>query len=407
MPDRLRRVVLSLLVAGFGASALAASTGPATGRVDADATGEFVVHEWGTFTSVAGPDGQSIGWYPLSDASDLPCFVRVLSPNQIKALVSGLPAVQASVRMETPVLYFYADREMTASVSVRFPQGLISEWYPQAQVAPAFLPADAGDATGTIDWPEVAIRPGTTPVLPREPGESHYYPARETDASPIRVSGQDEKFLFYRGLASFPVTVEAVVTASGAIEVRNTGRHPLSRVILFENRDGRLGYRTVSNVAGTITIARPDRGRSFDELAIELTGMLVGDGLYEKEARAMVQTWRDSWFEEGTRLIYFVPRDDVDRLLPLTITPAPTEIARTFVGRLEIITPEIQAEVEQALLAGDLFALNRCGRFLQPIVTSLASRPSLAGHWEEIERLLGVVAASRTPEEACPMPRGR
>src|SRR4029077_1738179 len=33
------------------------------------------VHEWGTFTTVAGPKGDAIDWLPLSGHVDLPCFV--------------------------------------------------------------------------------------------------------------------------------------------------------------------------------------------------------------------------------------------------------------------------------------------------------------------------------------------
>ena len=36
------------------------------------------VHEWGTFTSVAGENGQAVDWLPLSGPSDLPCFVERL-----------------------------------------------------------------------------------------------------------------------------------------------------------------------------------------------------------------------------------------------------------------------------------------------------------------------------------------
>lgn len=35
----------------------------------------FSVHEWGTFTSIAGMDGGAVGWTPLSGRDDLPCFV--------------------------------------------------------------------------------------------------------------------------------------------------------------------------------------------------------------------------------------------------------------------------------------------------------------------------------------------
>src|SRR5262249_45421354 len=45
-------------------------------------------------------------------------------------------------RMETPVIYFYPEKEQVVNVSVRFPQGLITEWFPQAeQIGPSILPA--------------------------------------------------------------------------------------------------------------------------------------------------------------------------------------------------------------------------------------------------------------------------
>src|SRR2546425_4888446 len=36
---------------------------------------DLIVHEWGTFTSVAGQDGSTLEWGPLSVESDLPSFV--------------------------------------------------------------------------------------------------------------------------------------------------------------------------------------------------------------------------------------------------------------------------------------------------------------------------------------------
>ena len=37
----------------------------------------------------------------------------------------------------------------------------------------------------------------------------------------------------------------------------------------------------------------------------------------------MIETWRDSWFQEGMRIFYLVPRQTVDAVLPLKIAPAP------------------------------------------------------------------------------------
>src|SRR6266576_1709619 len=44
-------------------------------------------------------------------------------------------------------------------------------------------------------------------------------------------------------------------------------------------------------------------------------------GLCQDEAHAMVEAWRDSWFEEGSRLLHIVPAAFVDGVLPLSINP--------------------------------------------------------------------------------------
>jgi len=85
----------------------------------------------------------------------------------------------------------------------------------------------------------------------------------------------------------------------------------------------------------------------------------------------MIKTWKDSWFEEGSRLIYIVPRGFIDNVLPLTIDPAPGQIVRVFVGRLEIITPATAMTVKTAVARNDEVILNNYGRFLEPILQTI------------------------------------
>jgi len=93
----------------------------------------------------------------------------------------------------------------------------------------------------------------------------------------------------------------------------------------------------------------------------------------------MLETWRDSWFEDGTRVFYIVPRAAVDAILPLTITPAPTEIKRVFVGRMEVVTPAVQHTVEEAIVPKNSDVLERYARFLGPITDRiLENRPRAA-----------------------------
>ena len=362
-----------------------------TAMSGAQGTSEVVVHEWGTFTTVAGEDGRAVNWLPLGGPVDLPCFVQCYKNRQIKFLAgaeqdgpidyeTARSTLVGTVRMETPVLYFYAPEDTTVSVRVRFPRGLMTEWYPAATVSqPIVVPTilDNPNVVGAIDWPQVRITPDRKPTYPTGSGTSHYYAARNTDASPLLVNGQEEKFLFYRGVASFPSIVSAALDQDNQVTVSNLGAHPLSSVILFENRAGRISYRQLDGgLARTATIARPTAPARFEDLRRDLIAMLVGTGLFQKEADAMVETWRESWFEEGTRVFYLVPPKAVGDILPLTVAPEPAAVARAFVGRMEIITPETLVRVQMAINTGDDKALSVFARFLGPITDRLAARTS-------------------------------
>ena len=334
--------------------------------------GGLVVHEWGTFTSVAGRDGVSVEWRPLDETSDLPSFVYTMEGlGAGRGLRHGILqtkyTLEAFVRMETPVLYFYSDHETAVSVRVDFPEGKITEWYPQARGV-----YDAG-----IDWGQINIMPGIEDAFPVEDKPSHYYPARETDAAPLRVCGkagvQHEKFLFYRGVGCFAVPL-AVTFDAERVAIRNLRRERVKQAVLFENHAGRVGYRVCDLRGGVAAFERPELNSSVDALAGELESMLIASGLFEKEARAMLRTWRDSWFEEGLRVFYVVPRAMTDRVLPIQVTPAPEELQRVLVGRIEIVTPEAErAVVDEAASSNEASAASlalreKYGRFVEPIV---------------------------------------
>jgi hypothetical protein len=371
------RTILVLTLVSVG-TALAARTQPS----------DVVVHEWGTFTTVAAEDGSAVQWLPLGGQNDLPCFVNRFQNNSLlKWVGTGAPLtynqartnMRGTVRMETPVLYFYTPREAVLDVSVRFPQGLITEWYPKAAVTQPPLPATVPSTPGQslIQWSGVRVVPRSAPALPREPAPSHYYAARATDAAPLRVGGQSEKFLFYRGIGGFQVPVSAVLTEAGTIRV-SSGAARVPHLVLFENRGGRIGYRIHAGLQGETAFDPPELTGDVASLARELEGMLVSSGLYAREAQAMVATWRDSWFEEGTRLFYILPAAAVDSVLPLTISPAPARVARAFVGRMEIVTPATMCAVRDAIAQDDASVLNRYGRFLGPIADRLLATASPA-----------------------------
>lgn len=330
--------------------------------------GDLVAHEWGTFTSVAGRDGTPVQWAPFWGTPDLPCFVERLSPRNLK-LAFGL------IRMETPVLYFYSSRALTLSVRVDFPQGWISEWYPKATRVKPELSANSelepGIGQGQIDWDQIQVSPGDKPELPTSKGESRYFAARNTDSAPLQIGGQAEKFIFYRGVGNFAVPLEPVFMSNDMLEIRNVGQEAIPLAIVFERRGDKLGYRLTRRITGSVNVETPELTGNLVELRKQIADSLVEFGLYKNEALAMIETWHDSWFEEGMRLFYVVPRPMIDSVLPLNIDPAPTATARVFVGRVEVLSPWVRQSIVTALATGDIETLAKFGRFLEPFLDEL------------------------------------
>jgi hypothetical protein len=382
------RYLTAILVALLCAAGLS-STSP--GARAASQPAQLVVHEWGTFTSIAGPDGRAVEWLPQTGPSDLPCFVERNRFN-VKGGLSG------TVRMETPVLYFYAPREMVVNVGVQFQSGVITEWFPRARVPPVNAPAPT--SSQKIVWRNVKVVPGGAEDFPLESGSSHYYAARRTAAAPLRIDAQREKFLFYRGVGRFMPSVAATVDNGGnvAVGAAAPAAQPIGDFILFSNHRRRIAYQVRHATATDVAIDPEVVGQ---EPTSELARLLLESGLYHDEAAAMLETWRDSWFEEGTRLIYVVPRAEIDAILPLHITPTPSDIVRVFVGRVELVTPAIEKTVSDALLANDIATLSTYGRFLQVIGRRILATSEPGERKLLQRRLLDAGAAWATPQDRC------
>jgi hypothetical protein len=339
------------------AAAFAAETIPSPAPVTA--------HEWGTFTSIAGRDGNPVRWFALGGPAKLPCFVHTYRSKNMYTFV----------RMETPVIYFYTPRKTTLSVSVNFVKGLLTEWYPAAH-----------DESSRLTWDNVQVLPGENLTFPGGGEGNHYYTARATDAAPLRIGNEQEKMIFYRGVGDIEVPIRPRFTAEGRIEVRSTSPQPIPAAIVFENRGGNVGYRTLRDLRGAATVEPPELTANAGAVRMALAVDLVQAGLFPKEAQAMIETWRDSWFEPGVRVIYIAPRAAVDAALPLTITPAASDVARVFVGRVEMMSPAMIEEIELGVKHGDRALLAKYGRFLEGFWQGLHGynaklSPGLAAQW--------------------------
>jgi hypothetical protein len=205
------------------------------------------------------------------------------------------------------------------------------------------------------------------PRYPHEKQGNQYYHARETDAVPLEAeigfphAAQDdtlrggaivqrEKFLFYRGVGTFAPLVSIRAMGEGKVRIKNDAGARVAALVLVTVEDRRIQFKVLGGLeAGKeLEASLPESTARSSELAEVLVKELSAAGLFEKEARAMVKTWGEAWFgENGTRLLYLLPRSKADELLPMAIDPKPTEIVRVMMGRHDFLTPEQEAQAER------------------------------------------------------------
>ena len=405
--------------------------------------GRLVVHEWGTFTSLQGGDGNLIPWRGLQ-SSALPKFVYKWANSGLPIfptspiLYGGKGMIVSLQRMETPVVYFYSDREQTVDLAVKFPSGMITEWFPEAnQIGPSALKtnliadasAERGQTTESlIRWSNLKLMPAQDQVaraisLPIDTTGTHYFAARETDADVVRASAistnntgaEFEKFLFYRGVGNFATPLRVSMPDEGMVILTNTGKETLSHLFILgvKSKAGNFVYvpqllpGEEKTIALNTQIDALSPSALSDKISRDVSQALAQTGLYPREADAMVKTWRDSWFaEDGVRVLYVLPQTWTERTLPMSLNPAPNQLVRVMVGRAEVLTPHLVSSLAQQLQKaghGDTAAsdqaratLKGLGRFAEPAFTRALAAANIQP--QDQMKLTGLLNDVRTAE---------
>jgi hypothetical protein len=352
----------------------------------------LVVHEWGTFLAMNGSDGVSLdGMYHEEHA--LPSFVHARSTDQLRLPMSQLKG-------ETPVIYFYTREAAKANVTVDFPTGLWTQWYPQAStVSPGLVQTGSLPRTrdGRISWDVTLLPPSMKHgEPPATSGDALWNYARDVDAAYVAATDRTrlaspersewERFIFYRGLGEAPLPVHARLDG-GRVTASTSLTEGLRHLFILrvENGRGVYAYAPALTIASNVDQAVPsmDAALPIDEfveqVSADVARRLVESGLYEKEARAMVNTWASSYFKtDGVRLLFVMPQSWTERFIPMRIKPAPDRLVRVMVGRMELLSAEREKRAERAislLTSPDpsdrdwaFETLRSEGRYVEPIV---------------------------------------
>lgn len=358
----------------------AVTTCLALGLQVAVAQAPLIVHEWGTLTTRHTPSGEALGRLNRIDASDvLPEFVHRFEPAQARAdsqqafgkspVTPGRPDV--TMRLETPVIYFYGSSGRVFDLRVQMRGGILNEFYPRAEAAVtrdsgrlgAKIAAQVLKATdpinldnyllGTLDWNRIAL--DATARAPQT-GVAIWTAPRNVAASRLTVGGEGEHYLFYRGVAHLDALLstrhsKTTVWLSGPRTVHWLPEESMTipRVWLVDVRaDGQLAFATRAN----LVIAKSAPSRQLVEMPAgkwehapahtsslrqSMKSELVRGGLYDDEAEAMLAAWNVSYFQKpGLRVFYIVPSQWLAYFLPLELS-VPHEATRVFIGRIDLV----------------------------------------------------------------------
>ena len=318
----------------------------------------FVVHEWGTFTSVMDKTGEPLPGLHIEEEG-LPPFVHGRCDSGPVCLTVGdkdLESLPEAVtqKLETPVLFFYSDTPKTVRVTVDFPDGIISQHFPRASAFAPAVGAMDGIRDGAMSW-EVQLDPAIPlDTFPWVPADDIWAPSRLVAATPLRVGDEHERFIFYRGLGRFTPPMRITTQGTQATFHNDSADAIAAAFHLRLDPDGsghwqRLGaiaprssttFETSKPGAPGSSGSDPRSGNAhLDDARADLISALTDSGLRPDEALSMVDTWSHSYFQStGTRVLYIVPSRWTDSLLPIAIDPPPDELVRTLVGRVEIFS---------------------------------------------------------------------
>lgn len=268
---------------------------------------QLEAHEWGVWKI-------ENGRVTIDDlAEESPRFVY-RTPAAPQQPVPQVTIQNATVRK--PVLFLRANRPIDdLRVTVRFVGGRPWLYYPEGEVRGNRL-SFRGQLSNVPDPQRLLTRDGRGDQgFPR----GHWWQHLRNAGGNTFTSSTNgaEKFIFYDG----PVRFRApVITRGENLRTRRGER----RVWVVENGE------YVESVATPRELRETLRGQVSD-LRGRLDDQLQRAGLNAAEAASLLGTWEPELNDNARHLIYLLTRAEYDRMLPITISPTPTELVRVGV----------------------------------------------------------------------------
>ncbi len=303
---------------------------------------QFDAHEWGLFEFY-----QGIGVDISAGHEDLPNFVVRLGDTKpaecgkdckckggdcpkdcmhwmgktqahCPDLCSGKKCSHVNILVRKPVINIYSKSDFTLRVTAAIRDGKLTFWYPRH--------TEANQTGEKITWDNIQVT-NTKKSLKEAKDSSWWETARDTDSSYVVTGqGEAEKFIFYEGESEKLVPGIEIKREGDKVVLVNKTKHVYKSVLVVKgDKIACLELNKSKEVDFKNTIDKKE-ARSYVE------GMLTGEGLKEREAKGVAKIWEEEFFKkEGLRVIYAMPRKEIDEILQVEMEPKPKNFKRAMI----------------------------------------------------------------------------
>ncbi len=325
-----------------------ACAGTTTAKEAAPAANGLAVHEWGVFR--VNEDADFANADLRAEWDDLPAFAYGLIKG--RAVPQHWGAAETRLR---PIIFFHAQQPIVVRLKIDFPGGMPGVWFPATE-KPAVFGLEQQPKTGdSLEW-NLGIKQcpnGWTPKQPSVPevSDKHWISRiRQVKSdevfarfSPNPLDVEREKFVYYDGI--FPQRRWLkIAVGKDRISLTSQVKHLVYDITAVDRRGDVIRVSRVARLEAGETIAelpfKVVNAKDFaGEAADTLVKQLIEAGLFNDEAKSLVDAWKARMFETpGLNLFYRLPQSEYDAAMPITVTPKPDFVVRVgliYHGHLE------------------------------------------------------------------------
>lgn len=301
-----------------------------TGRIRTDV---MSYRQWGEILEISeieiagtgSPDYEAYEWGVMAGCYGKPEFFNTSRPEQM-------------MFVKLPVIYIHSDEEFTFDLKVNFKYGKPTDTYPKTCMIDPLL-----------EWKNVKVIQGDIEEniyksRSKEfvPLESIIEPLNNVDAPWLNCNNTNAKFLFYEGEMNFDNKVIVDFnTDMGEVMIKNNFEYTIYNVVVTSQKGDFIHPEyvmcRVESLAPGEAVGLKFSAQEYDTWLKDMMEL----GFTEKESKSFDLLWKSVFLSRTNtggwaNLIYRLPQEVVDEMIPLEFKPQPKKVTRVLYNYIHL-----------------------------------------------------------------------